>query len=235
MAADLDSVLDELVARLRPEVTIDLVEDRVNEAFATYPVDGSVVEDRYRCLCLLEDFAATLAHSIYPEIPKRFFLAEDRLTELLKHEYGRGHRSPEVHGKVVAWRLISQRVEGGLSTVLRAIARQMIRVTCGVKLASIVGRGLQGLSLWDEMQLSAVYLERFGHLMQPSGRGHRKYLDPHDFRRVLERHPYMLKGYRKYRGVGTRPVSERDHVLTSTGDGMVAEPDAQAEAIGYGS
>lgn len=181
--------LDRLLDHIHPSHTLDQVDVRVNEALNTFNVGKSVIdqwEDFRDCLVRFLAHLETrvLRSHAYPEAPPDF--SWGRCARLLLDEYG-------LNGEKAAFEMARTANDGGLYTVLKAVARGIARQYSRNEISSRVNTFVNGLTVDERLAVSQEYLDKFGHLL-PSEltEGSAARLRA-NFRSVLEEHPYLMR------------------------------------------
>jgi len=187
--------LERLLHSIDPSRTLDRVDSRADEAVNTFPMNtGSISQWVGFRDCLIRFVTHMETHVLrlpgYPEASVEFHWG--RCVRLLLEEYG-------VNGDKAAFEMVRTGTEGGLHSVLRAMARRIATQYAKNEITARIGTFWNNLSPQEQLEASTLYLAQYGHLL-PSEltEGSAARLRA-NFPRVLEEHPHLLGRLRRIR------------------------------------
>lgn len=185
--------VEDLLKDIDPSKTIDQVEDRVNAALITLRVEKAVIDDWDRFKMFLSECCHLFERRIL-NLPSQGTFDQDmywtHCINLLNAEYGSS-------GPRTAFEKSRTGVEGGLYSVLKAMARRMADEYAAREIAARVGIFLAGLSADEELQACNSYIEEYGHLLPSELTEGSAARIKSNFARVLEAHPGLIRRIRK--------------------------------------
>jgi len=185
----MSSRLDVLLETIDPSRTIDVVEQRINQAFARYYHGKNTIDDwdEYR-LCLAEflqqarNAALTIPSSAGADVEMNF----QEAIKLLQKEYP--GNTPHI-----VFQIMHTGVEGGVYAVIRSLARILAETYAQHEIDGRV------MSFWDSLSGDEKVMAADEYLSK-----YQSYISPHllsesaprikaSFWRVLQDHPRMIK------------------------------------------
>jgi hypothetical protein len=187
--------LDELLQTIDPSRTIDVVEQRINQALSGYYRGENTVEtwDEYqRCLAEFLQEARNTVLTIPSTAGSDVEMNFQEAITLLRQEYP--GNTPHI-----VYQIIHTGVEGGVYAVIRALARILAETYAQHEIDGRVMAFWDSLSGDEKVAAAEEYLEKY-----------QSYLSPHlipetgsrikaSFWRVLQDHPRMIKRLRDIR------------------------------------
>lgn len=188
MKTELDLLLESTDASL----TLDRVSCRVDEALNSFDVESGIIEDWQefkvvltRFYCHVEKFVLRILSSRRPDPD----IDWGRCCRVLMQEYG-------ANGEKAAFEMVRTGAEGGLYTVLKAVARRMIDEYAGREIAAKTNSFWNGLSTDEKLAASKEYLDKYGHLLPSEITEGSAARVRANFLKVLEEHPHLVKRLR---------------------------------------
>lgn len=188
----MSTALEQLLTDIDPSRTYDQTFARADEAINTFSFDRVQITDwRDFNTCLAEFFTHVEAKilQLHP-CPLDVDFHWGRCSQLLHHIYGHS-------GEKAAFEIARTGNEGGLSSVLRAVAMRMADEYAENEISARVGEYWQRLSVDEQISAATEYLDKYGHLLpseMTEGYGTRIRAN---FPRVLARHPQILRKTRR--------------------------------------
>jgi hypothetical protein len=182
--------LDRLLESIRPEKTIVETFNRVNHAINTFPVSRGQIADWNQFTGCMGDFARHLDFHV---------LRLHRPPMVSGDDYWQRRAAPAFHGiygpsgAKAAFEMARTGNGGGLSAVLRAVAMHVAEEYAKAEIAAKVGTYLQRLSVREQFDACSEYLSKCGRLLPSELTEASAARIRADFRKVLERHPWVLK------------------------------------------
>lgn len=110
------------------------------------------------------------------------------------------------NGERAAFEIARTGAEGGIYTVLRAVAKQMLEEYSGNEITSKIIRFWEELSAGERQTATGEYLKKYGHLLPSElteGDGVRVRAN---FLKVLQEHPHLIK---RLRDIGRKRLQNR--------------------------
>ncbi|MFC1761016.1 hypothetical protein ACFL6U_02925 [Planctomycetota bacterium] len=190
----MSTTLEQLLIDIDPARTYDQTFARADQAINMFSFNRSQITDwRDFNACLAEFFmhVEAMILQLHPG-PLDVDFHWGRCVQLLHHIYGRS-------GEKAAFEMARTGNEGGLFSVLRAVALRMAEEYAENEISARVYDYWQRLSTNEQMSAATEYLEKYGHLLpteMTEGYGARIRAN---FSRVLAQHPQIL---RKTYGLG---------------------------------
>jgi hypothetical protein len=184
--------LDRLLESIDPDLTLDQVSARVDEALNSFRLKSGIIADWQGFRTLLTEFFRHVENVIlrirssYPPHPD---IDWGRCSKLLKNEYG-------PNGDKAAFEMVRTGAEGGISGVLEAVAGQMIVEYAGNEIDAKIAAFWQALSMDEKFAVSQEYLDKYGHLLPPELTSGSAARIRANFLKVLEEHPSIMKRLR---------------------------------------
>ena len=178
--------LERLLEQIDPKNSIDDIEKRVNHAVATYRYAKNTVDSWEECEPCLAQMFQHLQSSLF-RFPEE--LAYDQAMNLLNKEYSRFQ---------TVFDIMLSSAEGGIKTILRALARLMVEHYSRRHVSNRVIDYWNGLSVEEKMAAPEEYLNLYSDVLPQDSRDKirlKAYFD-----QVLKEHPFMLKKIRDSKG-----------------------------------
>ncbi|RJR27413.1 MAG: hypothetical protein C4582_00645 [Desulfobacteraceae bacterium] len=189
--------LDRLIESIDPAITLDLVEGRANDAINTFQVETGVIQRWGEFKDVLTRFHWHVQKRI---LKNRLEKTPDpeiewgRCCQTLLKEFG-------PNGEKAAFELTRTGTEGGLYTVLKAVARNMVGEFAGNEIAAKISFFWRTLSVDEQFAATEEYLKKYGHLLPSELTEGNAVRIKADFTKVLREHPRIV---RRLRQVGKR-------------------------------
>jgi hypothetical protein len=186
------TALEQLLTDIDPSRTYDQTFARADEAVNTFSFDRVQITDWGDFnTCLAEFFTHVEAKilQLHP-CPLDVDFHWGRCSQLLHHIYGPS-------GGKAAFEIARTGNEGGLSSVLRAVALRMAEEYAENEISARVGEYWQRLSVDEQISAATEYLDKYGHLLpseMTEGYGVRIRAN---FPKILARHPQILRKTRR--------------------------------------
>ena len=188
------SDLDELLAAISPERTLDHVSAGVDEAVNSFE-RRAVGTERWDWEDFEEYMGRFFQHVYHVacrlrapmDDPHGFFYAN---AHVLEQEYG-----PQWRRLVL--QLVRTGAEGGLHRMLRASAERLAEHWTRNRIGSLVSEYWTSLSDREREQVPGEYLSKCGALLPPEVRRRLSYEPWFNFCKVLERHPHLVDRVRR--------------------------------------
>jgi hypothetical protein len=183
------AALEQLLSRLHPRRTLDVVDRRTDEAVNTFASDAGVIDDWNAFRTCVSRFLIHLETHLlgvdsYPNVSADF--AWGRCARFLVAAFG-------PNGDKTAFEMARTGNEGGLYAVLKALAHHVAEAYAGTEVAALVNRFVSELTVPEQLEASRKYLEMFGHLL-PSELTEASAARLHaNFRKLLEEHPRLMR------------------------------------------
>jgi len=185
--------LDQLLESIDPARTLDQVSARADKALNSFEFKSGIIEDWGEFRITLLEFYRHVENVIL-NIPSFRSSNPDfdwgRCCQLLMKEFGASG------GEKAAFELVRTGVEGGLYSVLKAVARRMMAEYAGNEIAARIAFFWDSLSSEEKLALPDEYLNKYGHLLPyelTSGSAARIRVN---FPKVLEEHPNIIRSLR---------------------------------------
>ena len=183
------SKLEQLLESIDPERTLDEVASRADRAIDSFRVDsgGTRSHDEFKeCMARFLCHVENALLRINP--PRSFDLEFDwgRCTDILRQEYG-------PTGFMAAFEIASTGTEGGMYSILKAVARRLSEQYAGNEISARISRYWNDLSADAMIASSKEYLEKFGHLLPPELTEGGAARVRANLPKVLEQHPRLIR------------------------------------------
>ena len=185
--------LERFLETIDPARILDPVDRDVDHAVTTFPYSRATVTTFDEFEQLLAQFYHHVQHHalhLRAPVPLHVSMYFSQALRMLEKEYGSTART-------TAFEIARTGQEGGLYSVLKAVAKGMAQeyVTNGI--GSMVSSYLSSLSVAERLADSEEYIEKYAHIIPaemreggaPRLRGY--------FHKVLESHPFLLRGTRR--------------------------------------
>jgi len=184
--------LDELIESIRPERTHLENEKRAAEAFNSFPIQDARASDwsSFRdCTTRFYRHVSSAILGVRGTLPPFEDLEFGRVCGILMKEFG-----PD--GEKAAANMAIHGVEGGLTQVLKVIARRLVEEYSENEVRARISARWNALTVDQKMAWSTEYLEKYEHLLPrdltEGGAARLRALLP----RYLEKHPEAAKRLR---------------------------------------
>jgi len=180
--------LDKLLSSISPEETIVKTFNRANEAINTFHPRIALVEnwDEFRC-CMAEflrhvdNYSLRLRRPV--DISSDYYWSQ--CVRVLLKVYGSS-------GEKAAFEVARTGNDGGLNSVIRSVAMHVAEGYIKMEIQAKVGAYLESLSIDQQLAASCEYLAKHGHLL-PTEMTEASAARIHaEFRKVLEKHPWLI-------------------------------------------
>ena len=184
--------LDRLLESIDPDLTLDQVSARVDEALNSFRLKSGIIEDWQGFRTVLTEFfrhVENLILRIRPSFSGDTDIDWGRCCNLLRGQYG-------ASGEKAAFEMVRTGAEGGLFGVLRSVASRMLEDYAGNEIAAKISNFWESLSTDEQLAVSQEYVDKYGHLLPSeltSGSAARVRAN---FLKVLEEHPRIVKRLR---------------------------------------
>ena len=184
--------LDNLLESIDPIRTLDQVSARVDEAINSFQLE-------YGSIRRWDDFKFVLTRffrhteNIVLRIHSPSQLDPDidwgRCCRLLMKEYG-------TNGEKAAFEMVRTGSEGGLYTVLKAVAKRIIDEYASNEISARISYFWENLSVDEQIEATEEYLCKYGHLLPSELIEGSAARIRANFIKVLEEHPNLIKRMR---------------------------------------
>jgi hypothetical protein len=184
--------LDRLLESIDPDITLDQISARVDDALNSFRVKAGIIEDWEGFRTVLAEFFCHLRNYILRMNPSR---SVDRdfdwglCCQLLVKEYG-------ANGEKAAFEMVRTGAERGLYGVLKGLARQMMDEYAGNEITARISNFWEALSTGEKLAASQEYLDKYGRLLPPELTSGSAARIRANFPKVLEEHPRIVKRLR---------------------------------------
>lgn len=179
--------LDQLLASISPENTIVETYNRANEAINTFQASARIEKwDDFR-YCM----ARFLQHIDFRvlRLSKPVDIAFDHylswFPHVLMNVYG-------PNGEKAAFEMARTGNEGGLYSVIKAVAMHQAEEYSQNEISAKVGAYLDRLSVDEQLDACSEYISKYGHLLPSEITEANAIRIRANFRKVLEKHPRLL-------------------------------------------
>lgn len=185
--------LDQLLADIDPDRTIEQVFQRADDAINSFPVRKAQFTTWNEFTACMADFVQHAeCHALRLRLPIR--ASHDflwgRAANVLIRVYG-------VNGEKAAFELARTGNEGGLYGVLKAVAMRIAEDMSETEIAARVNAFWQGHSADEVLDAAQQYLARYGHLLPSELTEGSAARIRASFLKVLENHPKLVQRLRR--------------------------------------
>lgn len=184
--------LDELIAAIDPEKTLDVMDERLDEALRTFDYPGGSVPD-YKafkdCIARFYWHVDSILLGLYDRLPKDMERHRGQATRMLMKAWG-----PD--GDKAAANMAIYGVEGGLRRVLQTIAEELAKEYKENRVSGTVHDFLDGLSIDEKIAAAHEYVQKYGHLLPRDVTRDGAPRVVGFFRKFLKEHPHIVKRLR---------------------------------------
>lgn len=184
--------LDKHIDRTDPSRTFDPISLLADSAINSFKIGRGVVQTQDEFELLLANFFCHVENVVLKINPRRLphpDMDMHRCANMLRKEYG-------TNGETTAFEIAKSGAEGGLYSVLKAVARHMADEYASNYIGAIVSEFWESLSVDERLAVSKEYLDKYGQLipselMEGGAVRLRAF-----FWNVLEEHPKIIKRLR---------------------------------------
>lgn len=184
--------LGKLIHRIDPSRTLDWISSIVDKAVNSFRVRSGQVQDWDEFKTLLINHFCHIENVVLEIRPKRLPHSDidwGRCSNMLIKEYG-------PNGDITAFQIAKSGTEGGLYSVLKAIARRMADEYAGNYIGSYISDFWESLSADEKLAVSKEYLDKYGHLIPSELMEGGAVRVRAFFWKVLEEHPKIVRKLR---------------------------------------
>ncbi len=187
--------LDRLLASISPQKTIVEIYNRANEAINTFQTTAAQITNwdtfRYCMAELLQHVDSCALRLRGPvDVPWEYYWGD--CIAVLHRIYGPS-------GEKAAFEMARTGNEGGLYSVLKAVAMNRAEEYIQNEISSKIIAYLESLSVDEQLDACSEYILKYGHLLPSEITEANAVRIRANFRKVLEKHPRLLL---KFQGVG---------------------------------
>lgn len=187
--------LERLLESIDPEIVSNETARRADQAIDSFSVDEgkSTVWDEFQAL--MARFLCHVENAVLRLNPQRsvdFYMDWGRCCQLLVKEYG-------PNGEKAAFEMTRTGAEGGLYSVLKAVARRLAENYTQNEISAKISHYWNSLSADEMYDATTEYLQKYGHLLPSEITEGSAARIRANFLKVLEQHPKLIN---KMRGVG---------------------------------
>ncbi len=185
--------LDKLLENIDPAVTLDRVSSRVDEAMNSFKMESGMIQNWDEFRSILTGFHWHVQRAV---LRNRLLRSPDpdiewgRCCEMLLKVYG-------LNGEKAAFEMTRTGAEGGVYSVLRAVAKRMMEEYAGNEISAKIGHFWYPLSTDDQIAATEEYLQKYGHLLPSELTEGNAARIRANFVKVLEEHPRLVRRLRK--------------------------------------
>lgn len=189
----METRLDKLLESIDPAVTLDRVSSRVDEAMNSFNMKSGMILNWDEFRSILTDFHWHVQRAV---LRNRLLRSPDpdiewgRCCKMLLKQYG-------LNGERAAFEMARTGAEGGIYSVLRAVAKRMVEEYAGNEISAKISHFWHPLSTDDQIAATEEYLQKHGHLLPPELTEGNAARIRANFVKVLEEHPRLVKRLRK--------------------------------------
>ncbi|KPL24972.1 MAG: hypothetical protein AMJ75_02225 [Phycisphaerae bacterium SM1_79] len=179
--------LDRLLNSIRPEKTVVETYNRANEAINTFQASATIEkwDDFGKCMAqLLQHIDLRVLRLSRPVDPcLDHYLSW--FPHVLMKVYG-------PNGEKAAFEIARTGNEGGLYSVIKAVAMRVADEYSQNEISAKVGAYLDGLSVDEQLAACSEYISKYGYLLPSEITESNAIRIKANFRKVLEKHPRLL-------------------------------------------
>ena len=187
--------LDELLSQIAPERTLDETARRATEALNSFSANSAVVDDWNEFTGLMGELFCHIENAVLRLSPARSVNKEidwGRCAKALTKRYGS-------QGEKAAFEIARTGNEGGLYSVLKAVAGQVAEDYAGNEISARVGRFWHDAPVEEKLAAADEYIEKFGHLLPSELTENGGARIKMNLAKVLEQHTRLI---RNLHGIG---------------------------------
>lgn len=184
--------LDKLIDNIDPAVTLEKISCLVDKAVISFKAGSGVVNNQEEFESIMVNFFCHVENVVLKINPKRLphpDIDGHRCNKMLRKEYG-------PNGENTAFVIAKSGTEGGLYSVLRAVARHMANEYAENYIGSFISEFWESMSVDEKLAVSKEYLDKYGRLipselMEGGAVRMRAF-----FWKILEEHPRIVQRLR---------------------------------------
>lgn len=153
--------LDKFIDSIDPARTLDRISSLADKAVNTFSVASGFVQNQGEFESILMNFFCHVENVVLKINPRRLphqAIDWHRCANVLRKEYG-------PNGNITAFEIARSGTDGGLYSVLKAIAGHMADEYSTNYIRSNISNFWESLSLDEKMEISSEYLDKYGHLI----------------------------------------------------------------------
>lgn len=184
--------LCKLIDSINPAHSLDRISNLVDNAVNSFRVRRGAVQSREEFETILINFFCHIENVVLKINPQRLPHPDidwGRCTNMLRKEYG-------PNGDITAFEIAKSGTEGGLYSVLKAVARHMADEYAGNYIGSYINDFWDALSVDEKLAVSKEYLDKYGHLIPSELMEGGAVRVRAFFWKVLEEHPKIVQKLR---------------------------------------
>ena len=187
--------LEKILEDIDPSKTYDRTFARADDAINSFSGTSAQITDWDQFNKYMASFIAYVEAKILQlnSSPIESDFYESKCLQLLCHIYGRS-------GKKAAFEMARTGKEGGLFSVLKAVALRMAEEYAENEISARVIDYWNKLTLEEQFSATDEYLEKYGHLLPSEMTEGSAARIRANFPKVLEKHPRMLHKFRNLNG-----------------------------------
>ena len=189
MMTDLDILLD----GIDPSRNFDVLEARADEALNTFSMpSGTIVHPLgfQGCLARFHCHLDNCLLNVHPPRPLDLWFDWGRAIHMLRAAYG-----PD--GEQAAVDMASSGADGGIYSVLRAVAQQLVEMYASNEIKARVAGYLNRASAQQWLAWTDEYLDKWGHLLPSDLTEGNAVRIKANFYKVLMEHPKLIRRLRR--------------------------------------
>ena len=184
--------LGQLLDSIDPAMTFDVTSNRADEALNSFDFDAGQITDWNDFKACIADFFTQVEAKmlqLHP-CPLDMDYHWGRCVRVLFDVYGGS-------GEKVAFEMARTGKEGGLYTVLKAIALRMAEHYAENEISARIGQYWEQLTVDEQLSATTEYLEKYGHLLPSEMTEGGAARIRANFLKVLQKHPRLLQKTRR--------------------------------------
>jgi hypothetical protein len=184
--------LCKLLENIDPAHTLDRISNLVDNAINSFRLRRGVVQNREEFETILTNFFCHIENVVLGIRPQRLPHPEidwHRCSNMLRKEYG-------PNGENTAFEIAKSGTEGGLYSVLKAIARHMADEYAGNCIGYYISDFWESLSAKEKVAVSKEYLDKYGYLIPSDLMEGEAVRVRAFFWKMLEEHPKIVQKLR---------------------------------------
>ncbi len=185
--------LERLLESIDPERVSNETARRADNSINSFYVDEGLITEWVKFQALMARFLCHVENAVLRLNPQRsvdFYIDWGRSCQLLVKEYG-------PNGEKAAFEISRTGNEGGLYSVLRAVARRLAEHYTQNETSAKISHYWNSLSADEMFDATTEYLEKYGHLLPSELTEGRAVRVRANFMKVLEQHPRLINEFRK--------------------------------------
>lgn len=184
--------LDKLIDNIDPTATLDRISFMVDKAVISFKAGSGVVKNQEEFESIMVNFFCHVENVVLKINPRRLphpDMDGHRCNNMLRKEYG-------PNGENTAFVIAKSGTEGGLYSVLRAVARHMADEYAENYIGSFISEFWDSLSVDEKLAVSKEYLDKYGRLIPSELMEGGAVRVRAFFWKVLEEHPKIINRLR---------------------------------------